>query len=214
VVASFSDVAASGGYYVAAGADAIVASPASITGSIGVFALRPVLRGALTKLDIGFDSIATAPSAELALMTRPLSPQARERMRAEVASIYDLFVARVDEGRALDRAQVDAVGQGRVWTGAQAHEVGLVDELGGLRAAVRLGKRRLDIAEDADVALVVFPPPRTLVQQIEDALTGARAQLLPTPGLLAGVARRAEPWLLALEGGVPLAVLPFAMEIH
>ena len=214
VIASFSDVAASGGYYVAAGADAIVASPGTITGSIGVFALRPVLEGVFQKLDIGFDSIVLAPHAELQLSTRPLSPVSRERLRAEVASIYDLFLERVDAGRALDRAQVDAVGQGRVWTGAQAQEVGLVDELGGLRAAVAVGKRRLDIAEDADVALIVFPPPRSLVEQIQDALTGARTSLLPAPALLAGIARRAEPWLEALESGVPMAVLPFTMEIH
>ena len=214
VIASFSDVAASGGYYVAAGADAIVASPGTITGSIGVFALRPVLEGVFEKLDIGFDSIVKGPHAELQLSTRPLSPVSRERLRAEVASIYDLFVDRVAAGRPLDRAQVDAVGQGRVWTGAQGKEVGLVDELGGLRAAIALGKRKLDIAEDADVALVVFPAPRSLVEQIQDAFTGARTSLLPAPALLAEVARRAEPWLEALESGVPMAVLPFSMEIH
>jgi protease-4 len=214
LIASFSDVAASGGYYVAAGADAIVASPATITGSIGVFALRPVISGTLGKLDIGFDSLVRGPYAEIQLSTRALSPESRERMRKEVSSIYDLFVSRVDEGRSMDRAQVDAIGQGRVWTGAQAHEVGLVDELGGLREAVRVGKRRLEIAEDADVALVVFPSPRTLVQQIEDALSGAGASLGSSPALMAGVARRAEPWLEALQSEVPLALLPFSLEIH
>jgi protease-4 len=215
LIASFSDVAASGGYYVAVGADAIVASPATITGSIGVFALRPVLEGVYEKLDIGFDSIVKGPHADLQLSTRPLSPASRERMKAEVASIYDLFVERVDEGRPLDRQQVDAVGQGRVWTGAQAREVGLVDELGGLREAVRVGKKRLSIAEDKDVALVVFPAPRSLAQQIADALTGKETEsFLPAPALLSGIARRAEPWLEALQSGVPMAVLPFSMEIH
>ncbi|HVN39049.1 MAG TPA: signal peptide peptidase SppA [Myxococcota bacterium] len=215
LIASFSDVAASGGYYLAVGADSIVASPATITGSIGVFALRPVLEGVFQKLDIGFDSIVKGPHAEIQLSTRPLSPSSRERMKAEVASIYDLFVERVDEGRSLDRAHVDAVGQGRVWTGAQAREVGLVDELGGLRKAVLVGKKRLSIAEDKDVALVVFPAPRSLAQQIADALTGKEAEsFLPAPALLAGVARRAEPWLEALESGVPMAALPFALEIR
>src|SRR5262249_39094454 len=125
LIASFSNVAASGGYYVAAGADAIVASPSSITGSIGVFALRPVLSGVFEKLGIGYDSLTRGPHADIQLSTRPLSPESRARMRAEVASIYELFLARVDEGRPLDRAGVDAVGQGRVWTGAQAKEVGL-----------------------------------------------------------------------------------------
>ena len=215
LIASFSDVAASGGYYVAAGADAIVASPATITGSIGVFALRPVLEGVFEKLDIGFDSIVKGPHADLQLSTRPLSPASRERMKAEVASIYDLFVDRVHEGRGLDRAKVDAVGQGRVWTGAQAREVGLVDELGGLREAVKVGKKRLSIAEDKDVALVVFPAPRSLAQQIADALTGKETEsYLPTPALLSGIARRAEPWLEALQSGVPMAALPFALEVH
>jgi protease IV len=174
-----------------------------------------VLEGVFEKLDIGFDSIVKGPHADLQLSTRPLSPASRERMKAEVASIYDLFVERVDEGRSLDREQVDAVGQGRVWTGAQAREVGLVDELGGLREAVKVGKRRLSIAEDKDVALVVFPAPRSLAQQIADALTGKETEsFLPTPALLAGIARRAEPWLEALQSGVPMAVLPFTMEIH
>ena len=215
LIASFSDVAASGGYYVAVGADAIVASPATITGSIGVFALRPVLEGVYEKLDIGFDSIVKGPHADLQLSTRPLSPSSRERMKAEVASIYDLFVDRVDEGRALDRKQVDAVGQGRVWTGAQAREVGLVDELGGLREAVKVGKKRLSIADDKDVALVVFPAPRSVAQQIADALTGKETEsFLPAPALLSGLARRAEPWLEALQSDVPMAVLPFSLEVH
>jgi protease-4 len=214
LIASFSDVAASGGYYVAAGADAIVASPGSITGSIGVFALRPVVSGVFEKLHIGFDSIVRAPHAEIQLSTRRLSPESRARMGAEVASIYDLFLDRVDQGRELDRAGVDAVGQGRVWTGAQAREIGLVDALGGLRAAVREGKKRLEIDEDADVALVVFPPPRTLLEQVEDALTGASAQLLLPQVPLAGIVRRAEPWLDALERGGPMALLPFSLEIR
>jgi protease-4 len=212
LIASFSDVAASGGYYVAAGADAIVASPTSITGSIGVFALRPVISGLLEKLDVGFDSLVRSPHADIQLSTRPLTAESRARMRAEVASIYDLFLARVDAGRSLDRDAVDAVGQGRVWTGAQAAEVGLVDSLGGLRAAVKEGKRRLEIDEDADVALVVFPAPRSLVEQIEETLRGARAELWPSA--LAGATRELQPWLEALERGGTLALMPFAIDVR
>jgi protease-4 len=213
LIASFSDVAASGGYYVAAGADSIVASPCSITGSIGVFALRPVLSGVFQKLGIGYDSLTRSPHADIQLSTRPLSPESRARMRAEVASIYDLFLTRVDDGRALDRAGVDAVAQGRVWTGAQAVEVGLVDALGGLRAAVNEGKRKLDLDEDADVALVVFPAPRSLVEQIQDAL-GAGARARGVTSALAGLAGEALPWLEALEAGGPQALLPFAIDIR
>jgi protease-4 len=213
LIASFSDVAASGGYYVAAGADAIVASPCSITGSIGVFALRPVLTGVLEKLDVGYDSLTRGPYADIQLSGRPLSPESRARMKAEVASIYELFLSRVDQGRGLDRDGVDKVAQGRVWTGAQAAEVGLVDSLGGLRAAVSEGKRRLEIEEDADVALVVFPPPRSLVEQVQDALNG-RVAALGISSALSGLAGEALPWLEAIESGGPLALMPFAIEVR
>ena len=212
IIASFSDVAASGGYYVAAGSDAIVASPASITGSIGVFVLRPVIGGALEKLDIGFESLTRGRHADLQLSTRPLSGPSRERLRAEVRSIYDLFVERVADGRGAEPAEIDAVARGRVWTGAQALEAGLIDELGGLRAAVAVGKRRLSLDEDADVALVVYPPPRSLADQLVEAMGGARLTLVPTP--LDGVVARARPWLRALADGAPAALLPFSLEIH
>jgi protease-4 len=212
-IASFSDVAASGGYYVAAGADAIVASPASITGSIGVFVLRPVIGGLLEKLDIGFESLTRGAHADLQLSSRPLSEASRERLRAEVASIYDLFVERVASGRALDREGVDAVGQGRVWTGAQAAERGLVDALGGLREASRRAKLELELDPEADVALVVYPPPKTLVEQFSEMLQGARAQLAPeTPQM--NLVRRLEPWLRAIAEGGPAALLPFAIDVR
>jgi protease-4 len=212
IIASFSDVAASGGYYVAAGADVIVASPASITGSIGVFVLRPVIGGALEKLDIGFDSLTRGAHADLQLSTRPLSSASREWLRAEVRSIYDLFVERVASGRASDAERIDAVAQGRVWTGAQALEAGLVDELGGLRVAVAAAKRRLSLDEDADVALVVYPPARSLAEQLSEALGGVRQSLATTP--LDRLLVRARPWLDALADGAPTALLPFSLEIR
>jgi protease-4 len=197
---------------VAAGSDAIVASPASITGSIGVFVLRPVIGGALEKLDIGFESLTRGRHADLQLSTRPLSGPSRERLRAEVRSIYDLFVERVADGRGAEPGRIDDVAQGRVWTGAQALEAGLVDDLGGLRAAVAEGKRRLSLDEDADVALVVYPPPRSLADQLAEALGGVRLSLVATP--LDDVVARARPWLQALADGAPAALLPFSLEIH
>ena len=141
VVASFSDVAASGGYYVAAGADAIVASPGSITGSIGVFALRPVLAGVLDKLDIGYDSLTRAPARRApALDAHALAGVARAAA-ARRSPIYDLLPRRAWTRAASSTATaVDEVGQGRVWTGAQAAEIGLVDTLGGLRSGGARGQ--------------------------------------------------------------------------
>ena len=213
LIASFSDVAGSGGYYVAAGADAIIASPASLTGSIGVFALRPVLGGLYDKLGIGFESLVRGAHADLQLTSQPLSEASRERMRAEVVSIYDLFVERVAEGRALEAERVDELGRGRVWTGAQAVERDLVDALGGLRAATRRAKEELELEPDADVALVAYPPPMTLAEQVGEFLRGGRTRLgLHAPHL--EWVQRLEPWLRAAAEGTPVALLPFAVEVR
>jgi protease-4 len=212
-IVSMSDVAASGGYYVATGADVVVASPASITGSIGVFTLRPVIGGALDKLDIGYESLVRAPHADLQLSTQPLTAGSRARLKAEVESIYELFLERVSAGRSLSRADVDAVAQGRVWTGEQAAQAGLVDVLGGLRTAVVEGKKQLSLDEDADVTLVLFPPPKTLVEQLNDALLGVRAALSPKLALPAAVSD-AQQWLEVLTQGTPVARLPFALRIE
>jgi len=213
LVASFSDVAASGGYYVAAGADAIVAQPASITGSIGVFALRPVTAGLLEKLDIGFTSLTRGAHADLQLSSRPLSPSSRERLRSEVRAVYDLFVERVANGRPLDAEGVDAVGRGRVWTGAQAAERGLVDELGGLDTALARAKHQLGIDPGADIELVPYPRPRTLAEQLGDVVRQLRLELAAASPLALWT-RHWEPWLAAAREPGPVALLPFAVEIR
>src|SRR5262249_45341268 len=131
LIASVSDVAASGGYYVLCGADAIVAPPASLVGSIGVFVMRPVLGGLLDKLAIGHEALTRGAHADLLLATKPLTDSGRERMRAEIDAIYDTFLARVSAGRGMTRDQVPAIGPGRGWTGAQAVENGPGRRLGG-----------------------------------------------------------------------------------
>jgi len=213
LIVSLSDVAASGGYYVACGADAVVASPATITGSIGVVVLRPVLGGMLSKLDIGFESLTRGDHADLALSTRPLSEASRERLRREVKSIYDLFVERVSTGRSLGIARVDEIGRGRVWTGAQALELGLVDELGGLNAAARRAKLALGLDPEADVSLVPFPRPQPLAEQLNQALhrVATRALVdLPLPRLPRLVAE----WLASVPLDGPVLLPPFVWDIQ
>lgn len=213
VVASLSDVAASGGYYVAAGADAIVASPATLTGSIGVFVLRPVLSGLLEKLGLGVVALTRGEHADLLVASKPLSEGTRARLRAEVESIYELFVARVSDGRELASERVDALGRGRVWTGAQAGERGLVDRLGGLRTAVERAKEKLDLAPGDDVVLVPYPPPPTLAEQLTQAFRGAvrgLAAAAPLPPIVA----RMRAWLEELPPGAPLALSPVVFEIR
>src|SRR5262245_61608402 len=211
LVASVSNVAASGGYYVLCGADEILAPPASLVGSIGVFVVRPVVGGLLDKLGIGYESMTRGAHADILLATRPLDEGGRERMRAELAAIYDLFVDRVAGGRGLSRDQVHAVARGRVWTGAQAVDIGLVDSLGGLRAAVRRAKERAGIDVDADVALVPYPTPRTLLEQLDEAFRGAAVVAAPRlPGLL----RDLEPLIGAWAADEPLALPPFLVRIR
>jgi len=216
VVASFSDVAASGGYYVAAGADRIVAQPSTITGSIGVFVIRPMIAGALEKLDIGFASLTRGRHADMLLSTQPLSEGARGRMRDEVRGIYQQFVSRVAEGRSLDAERVNEVGRGRVWTGAAAKEAGLVDTLGGLREAVLEAKGLVGLDPDADVVLVPFPPPRPLLEQLREAFQGTVAAQADAVALdlLPRGARAVVDVLRELPPGAPLLIPPVFAEVH
>ena len=213
VVASLSDVAASGGYYVAAGADKIVAQRGTLTGSIGVFVLRPIVGGLFDKLGIGVEALTRGAHADLLLSTEPLSPGARSRMREEVRGVYDLFVSRVAAGRDMEPAAVDAVGRGRVFTGEQAYEAGLGDALGGFRDAVREAKLAAGLAEDADVTLVPYPPPQPLAEQLMETLGVRVAALAPRLPLPAPVAAMLDT-LTILPTGTPLLLPPFFPEIH
>jgi protease-4 len=215
LIVSVSDVAASGGYYVAAGAEKIVASPASLLGSIGVFAMRPVLAGALQKLDIGSAVITRGANADLLLASQPLSEGTRAHMKAEIESIYELFLARVDEGRPIDAEAVRKIARGRVWTGEQALERGLVDRLGGLWDAVDEAKRAIGLDAEADVALVPFPRPKPLGEELAEALGGAAARVSSVgPFPLPPAARSLAAWIESLAPGSPSLVPPLVVQIR
>ncbi len=213
VIASFSNVAASGGYYVAAGADVILAPPGSLTGSIGVFALRPVLGELLDKLDIRVERMTRGAHADLLLGSKRLSPGTAALLRDEVEAIYELFVDRVADGRKLSREEVEALAQGRVWTGEQAFEHGLIDGLGGLREAVARAKQALDLDPDADVALAPYPPPGSLADQLSEILRGVALRAVPSLSL-PGLAGRIQDWLVAVPVGVPALIPPFVLDIR
>ena len=213
VIASFSDYAASGGYYVACGADRIISQPATLTGSIGVFVLRPVLSGLFEKFGVGVEAMTRGEHADLLLASRPLSPRTRRWLRAEVRDAYQTFLGRVAEGRELTPEAVDAIGQGRVWTGAQASEIGLVDALGGLRAAVLEAKSAVGLEADADVALVAYPLPKPLVEQISEALGASLRAGLPSVSLPSAL-RQTLATLQVLPAGTPLLIPPGLTEIH
>ena len=216
VVASFSDVAASGGYYVASAADAIVAPAPALTGSIGVFALRPVLGGLFEKLGIGTVGLTRGEHADFALVAPPLDEGARARLQSIVSDTYALFLERVASGRSLDPEAVDAVGQGRVWTSSQALERGLIDELGGLHEAVLVAKQAAGLRAEDDVALVTYPPPKGIAEQIADLLQGRVAvgsALRPRLELPAPLDTLGH-WMGGLPARTPLLVPPMLVDIH
>jgi protease-4 len=213
IIASFSNVAASGGFYVAAGADFIFAPPGSLTGSIGVFVLRPVLADLLGKLDIRVEQMTRGTHADLLLSSAKLSPETAGLLRSEVDAIYELFIERVAAGRKLSRDEVDALAQGRVWTGEQAFEHGLIDGLGGLREAVAQAKQLLDLDPAADIALLPYPPPGSFADQLSELLRGVALQAVPSVSL-PGLAGRLQDWLAAVPTGVPALVPPFVLEIR
>lgn len=157
VVASMGAVAASGGYYAAMGADAIVANPGTITGSIGVLSGKLVIRDLKQRLGVGSDTVRTNANADAWSADAPFTPEQQAHREAEVDLFYSDFVERAAAGRNLSTEAVDAVARGRIWTGADALERGLVDELGGLRAAVRRAKVLAGLDEDTDVRLVGYP---------------------------------------------------------
>jgi protease-4 len=151
VVVSMGDLAASGGYYVAAPANRIFASANTITGSIGVFTALPTLDRTLGKVGVTVDGVGTTALSGKLRLDRPLDPALRDYAQLSVNHFYDVFVGHVAEGRGRTRAEIEVVAQGRVWTGSDAQARGLVDELGGYDAAVQFAATLANLPEDYDV---------------------------------------------------------------
>ena len=184
LIVSMGDVAASGGYYIAVPAHTIVAEPGTLTGSIGVVTGKFVLGGTADKLGVGTGSVSAGKRAEIYSPFRAFNAEERARVEEQMRATYELFVSRVATGRKSSREKVDAVGQGRVWTGHQALERGLVDELGGLGRAIRLAKERAKLDVTKDVDLVVYPQKPSLYDIFSNPITpgltaaGAGANIL------------------------------------
>lgn len=157
VVASMGAVAASGGYYVSMGADAIVANPGTITGSIGVLTGKLVARELKDRLGVGSDSVRTNRNADAWSINQPFTDEQRAHVEAETDLIYTDFVERVAQGRNMSVEDVDAVARGRIWTGADALDRGLVDELGGLRTAITRAKVVAGLDPGDEVRTVGYP---------------------------------------------------------
>lgn len=211
VIASMSDVAASGGYYIAMPAHAIVAQPATLTGSIGVVLIRFVINGTLEKMGINLETVKQGQYADIFSPVRPFTPDERKRLGELMQATYDAFVEKAASGRNTTPERIDAVAQGRVWTGKQAKEIGLVDELGGLERALEIAKERAKIGKETEVELVVFPPKKSLFEVVSEPFgrTGSGASI---GTLLGGQNARAIDAVTAplrlFRRGEPLALMP------
>ena len=206
VIVSMGDVAASGGYYIALPAHAIVAQPGTITGSIGVVTGKFVLKGTFDKLGMGADSVSDGRFAEIYSPLRPFTPDERPKIEEQMQATYELFLSRVAEGRKSTAARIDPFAQGRVWTGRQAHERGLVDELGGLDVAVKLARQHAKLDANRDVRFEVYPQRRSIYEVVANPfgssmaaglqVLAGRSDLRAMEFLTLGRFRRGEPLTL------------------
>jgi protease-4 len=202
VVASMGELAASGGYYIAAGADQIIASPGTITGSIGVFAVLPTVDRTLAKLGVHVDGIGTTPLSGAMRLDRPLSPDIESVLQAGVDHAYAEFLERVATGRHRTPEAINEIAQGRVWAGEDALRVGLVDKLGGYQDAVQSAAQRAGLGKDYEERLI--EPDLSFTEQLllnirSSAMAWQRALGLGSSSLAGSLAPALGPALAAPE---------------
>jgi protease-4 len=176
VIVSMGDVAASGGYYLAAAADAILIEAGSVTGSIGVVGGKINLEGLYRRLGIGRDAVESGARAGVFSESRGFTPDERAAVKGEMEALYEVFLKRVAEGRKMDASDVERVAQGRIWSGRQALDVGLVDALGGPLEAIALAVSRASIGDGERYLLDVYPR-RPRLPDLRTLLAGAEARL-------------------------------------
>ena len=222
VVVSMADVAASGGYYISCNANKIVAEPTSITGSIGVFGGKPVVKGLYDWLGITNEYILRGKNAGIFRETEKWTADERRKMEEQISNIYyNNFIPKVAKGRNMDPEKVDAIGQGRVWTAAQAKQNGLIDAFGGLETAISIAKELAGLPADKDVRRVVFPAPKPFFESLladQDSSELRRAEMRAAfiESLPEG-ARKAFRFVGSfsdLERGDALLILPFHFEVR
>ena len=187
LVVSMSDVAGSGGYYIAMAAGTIVAEPGTITGSIGVLGGKLNLKGLYNKIGLTKEVITRGKNANLYSDYGDFTPTERERLQKLIETIYQDFVRKAAEGRDKTEAEIHELAQGRIWTGKQAQEIGLVDELGGLDTALAIVKKQIGMDPTDEIDLIILPKPKTFFEtMIEDMEMDIRIPMtshlpMPTP---------------------------------
>jgi protease-4 len=194
VVVSMSTYAASGGYYISAGANQIFASPTTLTGSIGVFSVVPTFQRTLEKIGVKVDGLGTTPLAGSMRLDRPLDDAGRRILQSSVDHAYDVFLHRVGEGRKKSVEDVDKIAQGRVWAGVDAQRIGLVDHLGGLKDATDAAAKLADLGSNYDVDYI--EPDLSLREQLLMQLRSEMVRIGRAAGWIApeeGIVRALDP---------------------
>lgn len=215
IICSMGDIAASGGYFVAAGCDTIFADPLTITGSIGIFAGKVDVSGLLTRLGITWKSYQRGKHADMGTAFRSYTAEERAILQSKIRYFYNRFISAVATGRDMTKEEVNDVGEGRVWTGADARPIGLVDTFGNIGDAIALAKRRAGIAATLPVRVIELPrAPSGLLGILASQILGHARQQTPTMELAKtwlGQLLAAVPGSLVAEPGALQARLPFAI---
>jgi protease IV len=208
LVLSMSDVAASGGYYIAMTGDPVVSYANTFTGSIGVIYGKINLRGLYDKIGVNKETLTRGRFANIDSESQPLTDAGRKKLREGVEAVYKTFVGHVAKARKQSFDQVNDIAQGRVWLGSQAKEKALVDELGGLDRALELVRRKAKIPDDEKVRVVVYPPERSLLDYL---LSRSSEQVMDAKlqSLLARVGLDIQPWI---EGGM-MKLMPYSIQV-
>ena len=216
MVISMSDYAASGGYMVSMTGDPVIAYPGTITGSIGVVFGKINLRGLYDKIGIQKETLKRGRFADIDSESQSLDPAERQKLREGIEATYKSFVTQVAEGRKRKYEEVEPLSQGRAWTGKQALSRGLIDEQGGLEAAITAIKKKAKIGEKDRVAIVPFPGRRSIFEQLssrnEDANSGEAELRLVLRQLIPDT--QARTWTKALLNGGMLRLMPYSITVR
>ncbi len=225
VIVSMANYAASGGYYIAMAAGTIVAQPGTLTGSIGVFGGKLNLKGLYNKVGVTKEIIAHGQNATLYSDYGGFTPTERERVEKMMKTIYEDFVTKAASGRKATFDEIDAVAQGRVWTGKQAKELGLVDELGGLETALSIAKKEVGLTDEDKVDIIVLPEQKPFFEQFLESMLEEEAGIsAPLPLQLAqqhpalhklnAQWHRIITWLTLFENERVITALPYDILIR
>jgi len=174
IYASMSDVAASGGYYIPMACDTIIAHPQTITGSIGVIGMIPVIDEAMAKIGITMDTISTGASSQDLNVMLPMTEERKKKLYDQMYPIYQRFVSKVAQSRNMQFEQARSYAKGRVWLGNDAKNHGLIDGLGGLETAIGIAKKRIGISKDQQARIIHYPKKKDMISELLNSLTGEK----------------------------------------